>query len=368
MALTDKLSAIGSAIRAKTGGTELLTLDAMPTAIQGIDSGGASGDLPDNILWTSSNMQYHFVYSLGKLYKLYEDKIVELAKTIPIKGDISRMFYFSELQDMNKTLEITTTADDGSSMFQSSKLKSIKVKLIGHNKCFNLSNLFYGCSVLEELAFEISDDFIYDYEYLNMNSIFSSCYKLKEIPQFWLDLNFTKNTTATRSKWKGAFSNCCNLKEIINAFPEEAKYTGNIFVDTFNNNTSLKNFTFAVQDDGTPYIRNWTKQVIDMTTVGYLPYGSSSYMDASKKITDDETYAQLKDVDGAWTALTDYRLYNHDSAVKTINSLLDTSAVGGNTIKFKGAAGAKTDGGAINTMTEEEIAVATAKGWTVSYA
>ena len=37
------------------------------------------------------------------------------------------------------------------------------------------------------------------------------------------------------------------------------------------------------------------------------------------------------------------------------------------TIKFKGAAGAKTDGGAINTMTEEEIAVATAKGWTVSF-
>lgn len=40
MALTDKLSAIGSAIREKTGGTELLTLDAMPTAIQGIQTGG----------------------------------------------------------------------------------------------------------------------------------------------------------------------------------------------------------------------------------------------------------------------------------------------------------------------------------------
>ena len=33
MALTDKLSAIGNAIRAKTGGTELLTLDAMPNEI-----------------------------------------------------------------------------------------------------------------------------------------------------------------------------------------------------------------------------------------------------------------------------------------------------------------------------------------------
>lgn len=40
MALTDKLTAIGNAIRGKTGGTELLTLDEMATAIEGIESGG----------------------------------------------------------------------------------------------------------------------------------------------------------------------------------------------------------------------------------------------------------------------------------------------------------------------------------------
>ncbi len=44
MALTDKLSAIGNAIREKTGDTGLLTLDAMPEAIASI--GGA---LPDSI-------------------------------------------------------------------------------------------------------------------------------------------------------------------------------------------------------------------------------------------------------------------------------------------------------------------------------
>lgn len=36
MALTNKLSAIGNAIRSKTGGTELLTLDQMPEAITSI--------------------------------------------------------------------------------------------------------------------------------------------------------------------------------------------------------------------------------------------------------------------------------------------------------------------------------------------
>lgn len=45
MALTDKLKAIGNAIRAKTGGTEELTLDQMVTEIEGIEggSGGGSG-------------------------------------------------------------------------------------------------------------------------------------------------------------------------------------------------------------------------------------------------------------------------------------------------------------------------------------
>lgn len=57
MALTDKLSAIGSAIREKTGGTELLTLDAMPTAIQSIQTGG--GELKYIQMVTSFSMPKH---------------------------------------------------------------------------------------------------------------------------------------------------------------------------------------------------------------------------------------------------------------------------------------------------------------------
>lgn len=40
MALTEKLSAIGDAIRKKTGKTDLLTLDAMPLEIANIETGG----------------------------------------------------------------------------------------------------------------------------------------------------------------------------------------------------------------------------------------------------------------------------------------------------------------------------------------
>ena len=64
-------------------------------------------------------------------------------------------------------------------------------------------------------------------------------------------------------------------------------------------------------------------------------------------------------------------VYNHDSAVETINSLPDTSAflaeVGGtNTIRFYRNQGANTEGGAIGNLTAEEIAIAAAKGWTVA--
>lgn len=44
MALTDKLTAIGNAIRAKTGGTDLIPLADMPAAIESIPSGGGASD------------------------------------------------------------------------------------------------------------------------------------------------------------------------------------------------------------------------------------------------------------------------------------------------------------------------------------
>jgi hypothetical protein len=49
MALTDKLTAIAEAIRSKTGKTDSMTLEQMPTEIESIQTGGGGGDsaLPD---------------------------------------------------------------------------------------------------------------------------------------------------------------------------------------------------------------------------------------------------------------------------------------------------------------------------------
>ena len=141
----------------------------------------------------------------------------------------------------------------------------------------------------------------------------------------------------------------------------------------------FKDIIFDCNENGSPKAITVTKQTINLADNNYIGYSSNktrilgynSGITADKQVTDDATYQALKDDPDWWTTDIAYSRYNHDSAVRTINSLPDTSAYlasagGTNTIKFKGAAGSKTDGGAINTLTEEEIAVATAKGWTVT--
>ena len=52
MALTDKLTAIADAIRAKGSTTDMLTLDGMVEAINAIETGGGSGGVkPFSVEW-----------------------------------------------------------------------------------------------------------------------------------------------------------------------------------------------------------------------------------------------------------------------------------------------------------------------------
>lgn len=142
----------------------------------------------------------------------------------------------------------------------------------------------------------------------------------------------------------------------------------------------IKNFTFET-NNGQPYVVSWKNQTINLSNgIGYPPSQThkvyilnyNSGITADKEVKDAATYEALKNDADWFTPYINYSRYNHDSAVATINSLPDTSAYlaangGTNTITFKGESGKLTDGGAINTLTEEEIAVATARGWTLAY-
>ena len=292
----------------------------------------------------------------------------------------------------------TKDIDSMDNMFASSNVETIPFEINGYNGVVNVMNCF-NVSKIKQLPKinlpkigplqymfnntyylrEISDDNWnvgaysgHTGSYDNHTSIFAGCYSLRYITPKLLSNIWNVATGYYYSFYYGAFTNCYVLDEIVNLPVASAGYTSNAFGNSFNNCGRLKDMIFETNENSTAKTAQWKSQTIDLSNyVGYvyqrtyiLNYNSG--ITADKQVTDDATYQALKN-DPDWFSIDiNYSRYNHDSAVNTINSLPDTSAYGTNTIKFKGQAGALTDGGAINTLTEEEIAVATAKGWTVS--
>lgn len=197
--------------------------------------------------------------------------------------------------------------------------------------------------------------------------IFWNCYRLRRLPPSFILKHWDSGNT-----WGNLYTNLCSscytLDEAVDLPVFDNQYM-RINNGCFNDCRHLKRVTFET-NEGTPIVvSNWNyNQVLDLSdSVGYGSYLSTYGLPGDKIIT-SATYQELKDDPDAWSNTLEYSRYNHDSAVETINSLPDASGITGytNTIKFKGNSGSATDGGAINTLTEEEIAVAAAKGWTVS--
>ena len=251
----------------------------------------------------------------------------------------------------------------------------------------NTKTIFAFCQKLREIPEDFFDNF--DWSYISgltssysapMNEMFVDCYSLRYVPIHKIKSN--PGVGSSYSYLYNGFSNCHCLDEIKDLpLPFTAAWTSNAFNSgrysgCFLRLSRLKSLTFAL-NEGQPCVMNWKGQLIDLSQrVGYatstndfLNYNSG--ITADKEVKDDATYQALKNDKDWFTIKPEYSRYNHDSAVETINSLPDTSAYlaangGTNTITFTGAAGSLTDGGAINTLTEAEIAVAAAKGWTVS--
>ena len=216
----------------------------------------------------------------------------------------------------------------------------------------------------------------------SISNVFNNCCSLRKIPQNLIDSIVIANPSSNYSSYypySYQYAECYVLNELRN-IPVSYYSSGNtsdLFYNFIQYCHRLKSLTFKT-NNGTPIVAKWKSQTIDISyDVGYtndvykiIKYYNSGSTTATQ-IKDDASYQELKNNPDSWTALIKYSRYNHDSAVETINSLPDTSeylatAGGTNTIKFKGESGSATDGGAINTLTEAEIAVATAKGWTVT--
>ena len=207
--------------------------------------------------------------------------------------------------------------------------------------------------------------------YDSCRHFFQYCYSLRSVP-IEIMRNVLEATSTSSSYYYGIFDGCSSLDEIVGFRGSTGTLTSNIMTSMFESCYRLSRMVFDMED-GSPLVRNWKNQTLDLSYNAGWAYSKDRILNyksgitADKEVKDDATYQTLKN-DADWFSLdVNYSRYNHTSAVETINSLPDCSSSGGtNTIKFKGAAGSKTSGGAINTLTAEEIAVATAKGWTVS--
>ena len=237
--------------------------------------------------------------------------------------------------------------------------------------------------------------------------MFSGCKCLRRIPNNFLGASIydasnlhTNSLSSTGFSMSSFYSDCNMLKEIIGV-PYEAHLNGptitnNTFGSTFNNLLSLHHLTFYMPNNQVGTM-NATSQTIDLSTAGFWPSNGSpyvsgqleewvSYLNTEYGSNDAIVVISENDLNDAGlidkmlnknsvnfgntnkTAMPELATYNRQSAIETINSLPDTStAGGGNTIKFKSGAGyAYGTLYDMDELTAAEIAVATAKGWTVS--
>ena len=409
------LTDIGNAIRSKTGKTELIPTLNMSTEIRSISSGGVQ--LPEKAFVISGNCQYRFANNGWNWY------IEEFGDQITTSVTNMAAMFTASTNLINITFNINqdlipngTNPLNFNNMFSGcnrlTNVPRINFPTDMNNYNFNnpgtvdFNQMFSNCTNLrsadnvfdtKELSSYIQRlRYIGEYNHQILN-IFSFCDSLRTVPSWYYSLKLNQECYCPMPWYVGytqLFDSCRSLDEATNLIvwgkstdnwgPDsitnyKGGYLDNMFVQAFNNCHRLKNVTFETQTDGTPYTANWANQYIDLNYGGLgWNYNSSFFnnsgITADKEVKDDATYQALKNDPDWWTMDVTYSRYNHDSAVATINSLPNTSAFlatnegATNTINLKGTSGSATDGGAINTLTEEEIAVATAKGWTVTLA
>ena len=385
------LTSIADSIRSKKGTTALIDPANMATEIASITTGG--GGLPEEAFTISGNCERRFASNGWNWFiEGYGDQVT----TVDI-STCAYMFnnstYLSSIPfDINtQTLQLQYAFAGCNNLTSAPRVNLTDTTALTVNNT-KFEHLFGGCYQMRNADNFILSDNLTCLSNLKLTSaystphyqgVFDSCYSLRTVPDWYKQLRISEESTAyssyTYCPYNGGFLECFSLDEVtdLQVLRCTGAQTSNMFLKAFEKCCRLKNMTFETQADGTPYTVSWKAQIIDLSKeVGYAAVvspitGNNSGITADKQVTDDATYQALKNDPDWFTKDRAYSRYNHDSAVATINSLPDTSAYlatagGTNTIKFKGASGSATDGGAINTLTEEEIAVATAKGWTVS--
>ena len=378
------LTDIADAIREKTKTTAELAPRSMPAAILGITTGdGESFYITGDVAGLFSRT-YKYDSVPIEWFKRYLSHFCSDKMKTKDLTNLTWMFaentYLTEIPfSLNITSDLTQSRSVRScflGMTNLTKLPKINGKING------IRGFCENCQRLADVSALADVDVDLDVN-TTRNFAFSNCHSIRHIPSSFIKKAGRTNADGSSHFYYYSFNYCHVLEAIENMGVGRGTLTENTFTQSFSSCYRLKKLTFETNDDGTPIVANWKNQTIDLTyAVGHLFSNTDDYVSRvttqynsgitnDKRVNSQEDYERLKNDPDWFTGLVAYSRYNHDSAVETINSLPDTSAYlaangGTNTIKFTGNAGSATDEGAISTLTEEEIAVAAAKGWTVS--
>ena len=290
-------------------------------------------------------------YNVTDLYSAFNRSSLSAIPPISISGKVEVQQAFSgciNLTQLPTFIQYTTSA-----------------------KIVELMYMFNDCASITNIpSAYLSSIMGYDSNTSNSTSgLFQNCLSLKEM----LDTGICASSVG----FSYMFENCCQLNKIVGLIMPNTEFTSNNFTNMFKNCVMMSKLTFSGSGN-----YQWKSQTIDFTTCGYDTTTNHTYstsmggkkfiFDSAKQVTDASTYNQLKDTADWWTADVAYSKYDRQSAIATIKSLPDTSNYlssngGTNTIKFKKNAGSgKGDNYNMSKLSASEIAVATAKGWTVS--
>ena len=345
--------------------------------------------------------------SLFQKWEWFLDKYGNRIKVRLTPNDTYAPFGVGYTGDLNGVKLIERTPGESCSMmvmFLGYLGKNLPVPIWEGTKPINtLRRTFSGCKNLTDTEIK---SFLSHFNFseltdANFGGLFNECRSVRNINSILAQLHAQSKNFVNKYIGLNKLCSQTSVADEIVGLPVPGGDAEYALQDPFYNSldeivscaSRAKKITFATKTDGTPYTVKWCYLTMYLTNqVGYATaendiLGQSSVhgITQEKRVSDAATYEALKNdpdyyvynnakqtYDGKQVYIgVLYSRYNHTSAVETINSLPDCSAYcaetnSTNTIKFKKYSGALTDGGGINTLTAEEIAVATNKGWTVS--
>lgn len=372
MALTDKLTAIADAIRTKTGSSDSLTLDQMPTAIEGIVGGEFTiPTITGNATQRFSHNGWNWTFNYG-------------ITTADLSNTNSMFYNSSAITSIPFDINYTANASghDINYMFTGCQNLLSVPKLIGC-KPTGMDQLFISCAQLRKVPDDFDSWFDWTYvetagNYTSMGSMFNSCHALTSFPTEIFKHQAKRSDIQTyESGYAGlGYYNYC-LDEIVNLpVYDKVEWTENAFQsNAFDHCMRLKAFTFEKNEDGTAKTAKWANQVIDLHnyvgwgdySYNFTNYGMSYYDQFSNQHDELAEVEAARHKSGAWSLLFSQSRYAAPEAQATLDSLPDTSAFvtddTKNIIKFRKEAGVFSSTGKMTSISN--VSVANRKGWKV---